>query len=135
MRQVDIYPLRKRDQKYGYRFPPNYRNFLLMVFRNISKINGADTLTPSEITLKATLRIDFSRHSESRAWAKLCVDMKWRGFQDLRENVSPSYRATRINSNFPISVPTIPLGEGGPRTKDHGFPAGDMSMIKPQLVS
>ena len=24
-----------------------------MVFRNISKINGADTLTPSEITLKA----------------------------------------------------------------------------------
>ena len=80
MRQVDIYPLRKRDQKCGYRFPPNYRNFLLMVLRNISKINGADTLTPSEITLKAPLRIDFSRHSESGAWAKLCVDMKWRGF-------------------------------------------------------
>lgn len=80
MRQVDIYPLRKRDQKYGYRLPPNYRNFFLMVFRNISKINGADTLTPSEITLKAPLRIDFSRHSESGAWVKLCVDMKWRGF-------------------------------------------------------
>ena len=56
MRQVDIYPLRKRDQKHRYRFSPNYRNFLLMVFRNISKINGADTLTPSEINLKGPPR-------------------------------------------------------------------------------
>ena len=52
-----------------------------------------------------------------------------------RECFPPSSRATRINSNFPTRVPTIPLGEGGPRAKDHGFPPGDMSMIKPQVVS
>ena len=136
MRQVDIYPLRKRDQKYGYRFPPNYRNFLLMVFRNISKINGADTLTPSEITLKAPPQ---NRLFEAfREWSMgkiVCGYEMERLLGPKRECFPPSSRATRIHSNFPTSVPTIPLGEGGPRVKDHEFPPGDMSMIKPQVVS
>ena len=95
------------------------RNFLLMVFRNISKINGADTLTPSEITLKAPPQ---NRLFEAfREWSMgkiVCGYEMERFLGPKRECFPPPSRATRINSQFSNKCPYN--SSWGRRTKGQG---------------